>query len=135
MSLYPSLEDMKVDNMVRAQMAQYQAAPPPAYQPMYQALPSPGHGAPNAHVYPTLGDYMGLELSQDVIALNMPEYQVQTVSLLFLLPSSIFIFRCLRRYFKLPESIIYVFVFITIKSGQTVHEKLLKYFIILITCS
>lgn len=89
MSLYPSLEDMKVDNMVRAQMAQYQA-PPPAYQPMPQALPSPGLGAPNAHVYPTLGEYMGLELSQDVIALNMPEYQVQTVSLLILLVDCLF---------------------------------------------
>lgn len=84
MSLYPSLEDMKVDKMVRAQMAQYEASPP-AYQPMHHALPSPGHGAPNAHVYPALGEYMGLELSQDVIALNMPEYQVQTVSLLHLI--------------------------------------------------
>lgn len=83
MSLYPSLEDMKVDKMVRAQMAQYQA-PPPTYQLMHQALPSSGHGARDAHVYPTLGEYMGLELSQDVIALNMPEYQVQTVSLLIL---------------------------------------------------
>lgn len=80
MSLYPSLEDMKVDNMVRAQMAQHQA-PPPGYQTMHRALPSSGHTAANAHVYPALGDYMGLELSQDIIALNMPEYQVQTVSL------------------------------------------------------
>lgn len=27
-----------------------------------------------AALYPGLGDFMGLELSQDVIALNMPEY-------------------------------------------------------------
>lgn len=78
MSLYPSLEDMKVDNMVRAQMAQYQASPP-AYQ--QQALTPSGPSPSDAHVYPSLGHYMGLELSQDVIALNMPEYQVQTVSL------------------------------------------------------
>lgn len=85
MSLYPSLEDMKVDNMVRAQMAQYQAPLPPSYS---QALPS-AYGypaptgtpsAPGTHMYPALGDYMGLELSQDVIAQNMPEYQIQTVS-------------------------------------------------------
>ncbi|XP_049875871.1 syntenin-1-like, partial [Pectinophora gossypiella] len=82
------LEDMKVDHMVRAQMAQYQA-PPPAYNmnPMAVATaPTPGYSLPaptapgsNAHMYPALGDYMGLELSQDVIALNMPEYQLQTV--------------------------------------------------------
>ncbi|CAH0604613.1 unnamed protein product [Chrysodeixis includens] len=77
MSLYPSLEDMKVDTMVRAQMAQHQqrqAAPsyslPPAPQPSHPS-------APSAHVYPALGEYMGLELSSDVIALNMPEYQLQ----------------------------------------------------------
>lgn len=79
MSLYPSLEDMKVDNMVRAQMAQHQAAPP-AYQPMHQARTPSGTAPAPTHFYPSLGDYMGLELSQDVIALNMPEYQVQTVS-------------------------------------------------------
>ncbi|XP_046964975.1 syntenin-1-like [Vanessa cardui] len=80
MSLYPSLEDMKVDNMVRAQMAQQQG--PPAYQP-YQSIAAPvgSQAAPSAprHVYPALGEYMGLELSSDIIALNMPEYQIQTV--------------------------------------------------------
>ena len=43
--------------------------------PSLTASPS----APAAHVYPALGDYMGLELSQEVIALNMPEYRLQTV--------------------------------------------------------
>lgn len=79
MSLYPSLEDMKVDTMARAQLAQYQvhAAPPaPMYGPP-TAVPS----APGAHMYPALGNYMGLELSSDVIAQNMPEYQVQTVGI------------------------------------------------------
>ncbi|XP_038215514.1 syntenin-1-like [Zerene cesonia] len=75
MSLYPSLEDMKVDNMIRAQMAQQQTPPP--FQPVsYQHPNDTGPSAPR-QVYPALGDYMGLELSQDVIALNMPEYQVQ----------------------------------------------------------
>lgn len=68
MSLYPSLEDMKVDTMVRAQMSHPHQAPP--------SLSRPAPSAP-AHVYPALGDYMGLELSSDVIAMNMPEYQVQ----------------------------------------------------------
>ncbi|CAH2086578.1 unnamed protein product [Euphydryas editha] len=73
MSLYPSLEDMKVDNMVRAQMAQQQQQAPRA--------PQSGSVAPSApnHVYPGLGEYMGLEFSSDIIALNMPEYQMQTV--------------------------------------------------------
>ncbi|CAG5012705.1 unnamed protein product [Parnassius apollo] len=52
-------------------MAQHQAPPP--YNP------SAIHEAPTGHVYPPLADYMGLELSQDTIALNMPEYQIQTV--------------------------------------------------------
>lgn len=77
MSLYPSLEDMKVDTMARAQMAQNQ--PQAAPSPMY-SLPPAAPSAPSAHVYPSLGNYMGLELSADVIAQNMPEYQVQTVS-------------------------------------------------------
>lgn len=77
MSLYPSLEDMKVDNMARAQLSQQQMPPSYGAPSHVAALPSaPALG----HVYPSLGDYMGLELSADVIALNMPEYQVQTVS-------------------------------------------------------
>lgn len=89
MSLYPSLEDMKVDTMARAQMAQHiapQHAAPQYHAPQYQAPPSyalppaqASPSAPNAHVYPALGDYMGLELSDDVIAQNMPEYRIQTV--------------------------------------------------------
>lgn len=38
-----------------------------------------------AHLYPSLGDYMGLEFTDEVIAANMPEYlavsQVQPVSI------------------------------------------------------
>jgi syntenin-1 len=89
MSLYPSLEDMKVDQTIRAQkqafdaisqqqqlMNQHQGYPTlnltvpgvPSAPPMGT---SPGNQSP---VYPDLVDYMGLELSQDVIAQNMPEY-------------------------------------------------------------
>lgn len=81
MALYPSLEDMKLDSMARAQMTQHQAT---SSAPSY-ALPhaAPAASAPPGHVYPALGDYMGLELSSDVIALNMPEYQIQTVNKYF----------------------------------------------------
>lgn len=73
MSLYPSLEDMKVDHLMRAQLA-HQTPPPYNSAPPAITYPSAGH------VYPGLADYMGLELSSEVIALNMPEYQVQPVS-------------------------------------------------------
>lgn len=79
MSLYPSLEDMKIDNMVRAQMAQQQHQAPPSNQLPYQAQPAAVAPSAPRHVYPALGEYMGLELSPGVIALNMPEYQIQTV--------------------------------------------------------
>ena len=89
MSLYPSLEDMKVDQTIRAQKQamdaisqqqqlyqQHQAhAYPNLTVPGVPSAPpmgsSPGSQSP---VYPDLVDYMGLELSQDVIAANMPEY-------------------------------------------------------------
>lgn len=80
MSLYPSLEDMKVDQTVRAQLKAFDAIQlqqqgqnfnipgVPSAPPMNSHSPvSPAH-------YPDLIDYMGLELSQEVIAANMPEY-------------------------------------------------------------
>ncbi|KAJ0180451.1 hypothetical protein K1T71_003855 [Dendrolimus kikuchii] len=76
--LYPSLEDMKLDNMVRAQVAHNQAIEHHV-MPSHALPPATAPSAPSAHMYPALGDYMGLELSPQVIALNMPEYQVQTV--------------------------------------------------------
>nr|XP_021189568.2 syntenin-1 [Helicoverpa armigera] len=86
MSLYPSLEDMKVDAMARAQVSQHQAQPPSYPHSLPPSAPSYGypHGgaapsAPSTHMYPALNDYMGLELSSDVIAMNMPEYQLQPV--------------------------------------------------------
>lgn len=71
MSLYPSLEDMKVDQMSRAQVSQmglqHDQAPPP--YPNNVSMSS--NGSP---LYPALGEYMGLELSEAIIAENMPEY-------------------------------------------------------------
>ncbi|XP_046468330.1 syntenin-1 [Neodiprion pinetum] len=79
MSLYPSLEDMKVDRMIKAQLLadqHYIPHPPQVPQnPLPQVASCPS--APEHHIlYPALGDYMGLELSEDVIAANMPEYAV-----------------------------------------------------------
>lgn len=101
MSLYPSLEDMQVDKILQSQNAAvanaaaaqqqqlgYPQGPPPAYSanPYSQLsalLPGGGsvgsYGADNSKkaagfAYPDLGDYMGLELSQEMIAANMPEY-------------------------------------------------------------
>ncbi|EFA09687.1 syntenin-1 [Tribolium castaneum] len=56
MSLYPSLEDMKIDQLSRALSGQSPAT------------------APQVSAYPALGDFMGLELTEAVIKENMPEY-------------------------------------------------------------
>lgn len=75
MSIYPSLEDMKVDNMRRAQN-QAEAQYNPVIAPSTNSYPS----APQAMSrdvsvhYPALGEYMGLDLSPSVIAANLPEY-------------------------------------------------------------
>ena len=86
MSLYPSLEDMKVDKMIGAQqhvMAQQQQQMSASFAtPAYTTNPYPelnnasqgtlSGGMSNS--YPDLVNYMGLELSQDAIAANMPQY-------------------------------------------------------------
>lgn len=76
MSLYPSLEDMKVDQMTKAQVNAIASAYSSQSPPAYAALPAEGaaEDALAANMYPSLGDYMGLELSEAVIAANMPEY-------------------------------------------------------------
>jgi len=77
MSLYPSLEDMKVDHMLVAQNSS------PAPQQQVPQLPPQvagglGVASPSAPVaYPGLAEYMGMELSEDIIRANMPEYLPQ----------------------------------------------------------
>ncbi|XP_055021550.1 syntenin-2 [Boleophthalmus pectinirostris] len=88
MSLYPSLEDLKVDKVMRAQahLAQSTPAPMPALpEGTYQALPmsappmgAPAMGAPAAlpasTLYPNLddlGDYMGLCLNSEEVQKNL----------------------------------------------------------------
>ena len=48
--------------------------PIPSSASAYPQIPS--NASSNGPVYPGLGDYMGLELSEDVIRANMPEYLV-----------------------------------------------------------
>jgi len=74
MSLYPSLEDMKVDHMAQAQVqqapAQHQIAMSPGHQP---SSASPAAVAGSSSLYPSLGDFMGFEISHDAVMQNMPE--------------------------------------------------------------
>lgn len=85
MSLYPSLEDMKVDQTIRAQKQAFDAisqqqqllnqhAYPNLTVPGVPSAPPMGSSPLQSPVYPELADYMGLELSETVIAANMPEY-------------------------------------------------------------
>ncbi|XP_035908565.1 syntenin-1-like [Anopheles stephensi] len=100
MSLYPSLEDMMVDKMVQSQntaiatavaqqqqQQQYQPYPPsaPATKDAYGGLypnftdanrPTPPVGAAGL-MYPDLYEYMGLELSKEMIHANLPQYVPQ----------------------------------------------------------
>ena len=97
MSLYPSLEDMKVDEMLQVrsqihslctlippqvQLASGQAAVPSAPIYLVHSVPSatpstfplsqPFHPSTTGHVYPQLTEYMGMELSEASIRQNMP---------------------------------------------------------------
>uniref|UniRef100_V5HL91 Putative syntenin-1 n=1 Tax=Ixodes ricinus TaxID=34613 RepID=V5HL91_IXORI len=77
MSLYPTLEDMKVDHMIQAQTRPMpSSAPPGAPAPSaplpYALYPSSGAGEALGMgdkfqaLYPTLDDYMGISLSRDL---------------------------------------------------------------------
>ncbi|XP_032667631.1 syntenin-1-like [Odontomachus brunneus] len=78
MSLYPTLEDMKVDHLMKAQ-AQVESQYVPLPIPTGSAVPSAPAEIPSiSQLYPSLGDYMGLELSEEAIAQNMPEYALAT---------------------------------------------------------
>lgn len=69
---------MKVDHLAKAQndalLSQNNPSSNPPYPLTYNStMPLPA-GANGASVYPALGDYMGLELSETVLEQNMPEY-------------------------------------------------------------
>ena len=75
MALYPSLEDMQLDKLIQAQneaMSQIQTGGS-SYPSLSIEQPN-SQPSKNEDLYPHLGDYLGLELSQEAISLNMPEY-------------------------------------------------------------
>lgn len=65
MSLYPSLEDMKVDGLAKAQMSQFQA-PAVASQPTMEVNQNIHN---ESSLYPSLSEYMGMQIT--------PEMQMQ----------------------------------------------------------
>jgi len=79
MPLYPSLEDMNFDNMAQSQMTQsYQpvTAAVPAVAPSQSLPPAPAPGAfphGGSMLYPSLGEFMGLDVSHSNIKTVMPE--------------------------------------------------------------
>ncbi|KAK6625723.1 hypothetical protein RUM43_006022 [Polyplax serrata] len=76
MALYPSLEDMKVDHMGRAQFASNLSCESSTsnQQSEIYTPSAPAIDETLSVRYPTLNEFMGLELTRDVIAANMPEY-------------------------------------------------------------
>ncbi|XP_076321372.1 LOW QUALITY PROTEIN: syntenin-1-like [Tachypleus tridentatus] len=74
MSLYPSLEDMKADHMLKAQaqsvqhVERGQEALPYPVQPSSVSAPIDKYSS----LYPTLDEYMGLSLNPEAIAEYMP---------------------------------------------------------------
>jgi syntenin-1 len=86
MSMYPSLEDMKTSELIRAQVDAMRAIP--QQQQSHGHHPSAGSAMPSAPAltmnrntaYPSLRDFMGLELTDEMIRLNMPEYHSSAVA-------------------------------------------------------
>jgi len=73
MSLYPSLEDMKVDHMAQAQISHsHQQAPPQQQQHIASAPSAPAPTMGGSALYPSLGDFMGMEISHETVIKEMP---------------------------------------------------------------
>ncbi|XP_041955446.1 syntenin-2 isoform X2 [Alosa sapidissima] len=75
MSLYPSLEDLKVDKVIKAQSEFVHTTTPALTEGTYQpAASGAGLGTPGSSLYPNLqelGDYMGLNLNSDEVQKNL----------------------------------------------------------------
>ncbi|XP_073487769.1 syntenin-1 [Aquarana catesbeiana] len=72
MSLYPSLEDLKVDRVIQAQTAfASNPANPAILSEASASAPLSQHGGLYPKLYPELSQYMGLSLSEDEIHKNM----------------------------------------------------------------
>lgn len=64
----------QIGERMMAQDPALPSAPSSGYYPAAGEMQDMGQ-----HAYPSLGDYMGLEFSQEVIALNMPQYLPQNM--------------------------------------------------------
>ncbi|KAH0505939.1 Syntenin-1 [Microtus ochrogaster] len=71
MSLYPSLEDLKVDKVIQAQNA-YSAGPATLAVLVDVSASFPPDGNLYPKLYPELSQYMGLTLNEEEICTNMP---------------------------------------------------------------
>ncbi|XP_032658083.1 syntenin-1 isoform X2 [Chelonoidis abingdonii] len=71
MSLYPSLEDLKVDKVIQAQTAFSSNPANPAILSEASA-PIPGDGSLYPRLYPELSEYMGLSLNEEEVQKNLP---------------------------------------------------------------
>ena len=70
MSLYPSLEDLKVDNVIQAQTA-FSANPANPAILSEASAPISQDGNLYPKLYPELSQYMGLSLNEEEIHVNM----------------------------------------------------------------
>ncbi|KAM9165964.1 syntenin-1 isoform 2-T2 [Pangshura tecta] len=71
MSLYPSLEDLKVDKVIQAQTAFSSNPANPAILSEASA-PIPQDGSFYPRLYPELSEYMGLSLNEEEVQRNLP---------------------------------------------------------------
>lgn len=71
MSLYPSLEDLKVDKVIQAQTAFASNPATPAILEASASSSASQNGGLYPKLYPELAQYMGLSLSEDEIHKNM----------------------------------------------------------------
>ncbi|XP_034618868.1 syntenin-1 isoform X2 [Trachemys scripta elegans] len=71
MSLYPSLEDLKVDKVIQAQTA-FSSNPANAAILSEASTPIPQDGSLYPRLYPELSEYMGLSLNEEEVQKNLP---------------------------------------------------------------
>ncbi|XP_024061504.1 syntenin-1 isoform X1 [Terrapene carolina triunguis] len=71
MSLYPSLEDLKVDKVIQAQTA-FSSNPANSAILSEASAPIPQDGSLYPRLYPELSEYMGLSLNEEEVQKNLP---------------------------------------------------------------
>nr|ACO11231.1 Syntenin-1 [Caligus rogercresseyi] len=79
MSIYPSLEDMVVHQMMTAQETPSLPRHVPVQPPTWVNPSLQAQGTPRMDIYPGLASYMGMELTQGEIQANMPQFMPQTL--------------------------------------------------------